>query len=87
MHYWQEEYEFYNHRDMQLLLLQRSYLINPAFKMWGEEFYLYHNANSKKWDLVASDETFIYLIELKVNLMHMLLHFYCYQLLKNFQIL
>ncbi|HEY5589026.1 MAG TPA: hypothetical protein VIK86_08730 [Candidatus Paceibacterota bacterium] len=68
MHFWKEEYEFYNERDMQLLLLQRSYLINhPEFKMCGEEFYLYHNGNSKKWDLVAINETFIYLIELKVK--------------------
>ncbi|MFT5875107.1 MAG: hypothetical protein ACI8WT_004088 [Clostridium sp.] len=67
MYYRQEEYEFYNHRDMQLLLFQRSYLINPAFKMCGEEFYLYHNGNFKQWDLVAIDESFIYLIELKVN--------------------
>jgi hypothetical protein len=67
MRYWKKEYEFYNERDMQLILLQRSYLINSAFKMCGEEFELYHNGIYKIWDLVAIDETFIYLIELKVK--------------------
>ena len=43
MDYWQEEFEFYYERDMQLLLFERFYLINSEFKMCGEEFYLYHN--------------------------------------------
>ncbi|MBU3126044.1 hypothetical protein [Clostridium tagluense] len=68
MHYRKEEYEFYNHRDMQLLLRQRPYLINPTFKICGEELELCHNGSLKVWDLLAIDEVFIYLIELKVNI-------------------
>jgi len=67
MYYWEEKYEFYWERDMQSLLLQRPYLINADFKMCGEEFDLNHNGMHKRWDLVAIDETFIYLIELKVK--------------------